>query len=429
MDVHGRPPYNNPSTSYLNEDVEFKQPYIDEENQEFKYPPPQRPGFYQSSSVLKTDTNLNDDEDVALTDSQQLARPTQRFDKEKRPWYLRYIPQSTACRLYLLTILIQTTVDIAMEADILVQFDDLPPETTQAQSDSQNNANNLKRLPVYLGIFAMAHVFQFILAIDAVVFRNTLQFIFLVIFNGLILIYSGIQISEVRSIFPKDQTGVFSKVPITTLTAIIPVVIAIAEVVYIALGWKIYTEFGWKVYKFLGADRRIKKMYATYQILECMLKFDVFFWLGFSVQFLGLVLDHSDFEFGLTIAALPLSMLLLLQGHLAARYENKWMMWSFLLGLIAGFAYFSYKLASTLIRQHEPTFRPVVKSLSIFTGISIVLLITTFAYAVLVMMNFDRGLKVQLDKSKHNKKRRNTVVNVNGGGYSISTHPHRMSIE
>ena len=63
-----------------------------------------------------------------------------------------------------------------------------------------------------------------------------------------------------------------------------------------------------------------------------------------TAKFLGLVLNHSDFEFGLTIAALPLSMLLLLEGHLAARYEHKWMMWSFLMGLVAGFAYFSYKV-------------------------------------------------------------------------------------
>lgn len=76
----------------------------------------------------------------------------------------------------------------------------------------------------------------------------------------------------------------FSKIPITVLTDIIPVVIGIAEVIYVGLGWKIYTEFGWKVYKLLGADRQIKKMYAQYQVFECLLKFDVFFWLGFSIQ-------------------------------------------------------------------------------------------------------------------------------------------------
>ncbi|KAF8528062.1 hypothetical protein BU17DRAFT_38740, partial [Hysterangium stoloniferum] len=333
----------------------------------------------------------------------------------------QYLPSSLACRLYLLAVLLQTAVDVAMEADILIQFDDLPPDATTTTPDANDN---LRRLPVYLGIFAMAHVFQFILAIDAVIFRNTLQFIFLVIFNALILIYAGIQISEVRSIFPPNQTGVFSKVPITVLTAIIPIVIGVAEIAYIGLGWKIYTEFGWKVYKLLGADRRIKKMYAQYQIFECMLKFDVFFWLGFSIQFIGLVLNHADFEFGLTIAALPLSMLLLIEGHLAAKHENKWMMWSFLVGLVAGFAYFTYKMATIIARRHESEFQPVYKSLGIFTAISMVLLITTFIWAVLVMLNFDRGLKQQ-----QKKKARRTVGPDGRTGYSMSGHPHRMSIE
>jgi len=60
------------------------------------------------------------------------------------------------------------------------------------------------------------------------------------------------------------------------------------------------------------------------------------------------VLSKADFEFGLTIAALPLSMLLLFEGHLAAKHENKWMMGSFLVGLVAGFAYFGYKVRSFL---------------------------------------------------------------------------------
>jgi len=104
---------------------------------------------------------------------------------------IQYLPSSLACRLYLLAVLIQTAVDVAIEADILIQFDDLSVQAKGAKAEE-----NVKRLPVYLGIFALAQyvinlfylsivnklpsVFQFILAIDAVVFRNTLQFIFLV---------------------------------------------------------------------------------------------------------------------------------------------------------------------------------------------------------------------------------------------------------
>lgn len=230
--------------------------------------------------------------------------------------FSKYLPNSMACRLYLLAVLIQTAIDVCLEADILIQFGDLP-----SKAATQDETENQRRLPVYLGIFAFA---QCVLSMIILYFRlftfacwqhvsvysrywcgdipehSSIHFprvrsspYFIQwwlypyhssLFNGALLLYAGIQISEIRAIFPPNKTGVFSKIPITVLTDIIPVVIGIAEIVYIGLGWKIYTEFGWKVYKLLGADRQIKKMYAQYQVFECLLKFDVFFWLGFSIQ-------------------------------------------------------------------------------------------------------------------------------------------------
>jgi hypothetical protein len=168
------------------------------------------------------------------------------------------------------------------------------------------------------------------------------------VFNFLFLIYAIIQIGEIRSSLQPGQTGFLSNIPISALTTIIPCVISAAEIAYIALGWKIYREFGWKVYKFLGADRQIKKMYAYFQIFECLVKFDVFFWVAFSVQFIWLVLQKSDWEYYVTIAALPVSLLLLVEGNLAARHENKWMMLTFMSGCISALVYFVYKVCQVV---------------------------------------------------------------------------------
>jgi hypothetical protein len=135
-----------------------------------------------------------------------------------------------------------------------------------------------------------------------------------------------------------------STIPINVLTTAMPIVISVAEIAYIALGWKIYHEFGWKVYKFLGADRQVKKMYAIYQVYECLIKFDVFFWVGFSVQFIWLVLSDTQVEYYITCAAIPFSLVLLVEGQLAARYENKWMMATFMLGCVGAMVYFVYKV-------------------------------------------------------------------------------------
>ncbi|KAL1715505.1 hypothetical protein EV715DRAFT_256203 [Schizophyllum commune] len=335
--------------------------------------------------------------------------------KDTQPFWRKLIPESLACRLYLLTVLLETIVDLVIEGELYTRLD-----LTYSSSAAS------KKMPVYLSIFAMAHVFQFAMAIDAVYARNTLQFLFLTGFNLALLIYSVIQIAEIRqTILSSDDSDGLINVSVNVLTTIIPIVVAVAELAYILLGWKIYHEFGWKVYKFLGADRRIKKMYANFQIYECLVKFDVFFWAGFSVQFIWLVLSKDDWEYYVTCAALPLSVLLLVEGHLAARHENKWMMATFMSGCVGAMVYFVYKLTKVFMYMDDQ-FANIWKSLVIFSGGAIILLVFTFAMSIVVMQNFGRGLKDAL-------ARRNNTYHVRGvsksHGRAASLNPNRMSID
>lgn len=96
------------------------------------------------------------------------------------------LPDSMSCRLFVLVVVLETVADIAIEGDILLRFHQLGEE---GQVDA------IDRLQVYLSIFAFAQyaifylhsdsalilssVFQFLVALDAVRLRNTLQFLFL----------------------------------------------------------------------------------------------------------------------------------------------------------------------------------------------------------------------------------------------------------
>jgi hypothetical protein len=265
------------------------------------------------------------------------------------------------------------------------------------------------------------------MAVDAVRARNTLQFICLTIFNAVFLSYAVIQIGEIRqNLSPAAQMKGISRIPVDVLTTILPVVISVAEIAYIALGWKIYREFGWKVYKFLGADRRIKKMYATYQIFVCIVKFDVFFWVGFSVQFIWLVLQKNDWEYYVTCAALPLSLLLLIEGHLAARHENKWMMATFMSGCVGAMVYFIYKLIKVIANRDNPQFHLIFKSLTIFSVIAIAFLVVTFIFAIIVLRNFGRGLKESFSKKPSPHQR---YPSQNPHHRTASATANRMSID
>jgi hypothetical protein len=411
---------------YPAHDTPYYTPHPDDDNQ---HPYLARTRTAPYPMLHKDPSFLSEISEHTATDRESdmpLAIPHGKPEEEQRGFWRNLLPSSMACRLYLLVVLLETIVDVAIEADIDFLLHHIPPNT---DSDLKYS-----RLPVYLGVFTFAHLFQLGMALDAVHARNTLQFLFLTIFNFLLMVYAIIQKTELLESVPKGQTGV-THIPVDVLTTIIAVVIAVAEILFIGLGWKIYTEFGWQVYKRLGADRSVKKMYMHFQIFVCLVKFDVFFWIGFSVQWIFLVLKQNTApaEYYITIAALPVSLLLLVVGHMAAKHERTWLMSIFMSGCVAACVYFVYKLYKILRFKDDAGLRPVFKTLTVFSSLAVVLLLITFVWSCIVMSNFDKGLKTRV--AKHEKGAasvhlsRNPTVRPSHFEMGASTHERRLSID
>ncbi|KZP32210.1 hypothetical protein FIBSPDRAFT_916440 [Athelia psychrophila] len=381
-----------------------------------------QPPYMSKQSYSSEMTGKDSEEHYMPSSTPRILPMKEEKVADTRTVWQKVLPESMACRLYVCTIVVQTIVDMTIEADLFIRFQEVSKDNPPA-SEGNPPASETQKMAVYVGIFALAHAFQFAMAVDAVYARNTLQFMALAIFNALFLLYAVIQITEIKAIGADLKTGI-SHIPVGTLTTIIPIVIAVAELIYIGLAWKIYHEFGWKVYKFLGADRRIKQMFGYYQVFQCLVKFDVFFWIGFSVQFIWIVLEPGDWEYYVTCAALPLSIVLLVEGHLAARHENKWMMITFMTGCTSGLVYFVYKLVKVWSGR-TGKYQLVWKSLSTFSVISIMLLLTTFIFACIVMHNFGRGLKTTMAKKSEHTRWGSQHLHHR----AMSANPNRMSIE
>ncbi|EJU00976.1 hypothetical protein DACRYDRAFT_108312 [Dacryopinax primogenitus] len=371
----------------------------------------------KTSSIDVSDI-IDSYDDYGSAESQDRKAPiVDSASPPSRSVWRSFIPSSLSCRLYLLVALLEAFVDVAIEVELFLRV-------RSASNNSGQPDVDYGRLPIYIFLFGLAHGYQFILAVDAVRSRNMLQIVFLAIFNGVFIAYAVLQISEVQGALPAGTPGIIS-IPINVVLILPPIVISVAEVAYLLLSWKIHTEFGWQNYKLLGADRRIKKMFLHYQVFECLLKFDVYFWIAFSVQFIFLSLDHTSIEYPLTIAALPVSLLLLLEGHLGARFENKWLMTSSMVGTLAACVYFAYKLVRILMERTDTSFMYVWKSLVGFSSACIGLIILTFIMACIVFFNFGKGLKQHLSKTKRTLN--STPAGVNGN--SAFRNPNRMSLE
>ncbi|GJJ68181.1 hypothetical protein EMPS_00527 [Entomortierella parvispora] len=287
-------------------------------------------------------------------------------------------------------------------------------------------------LSVYHVLFIVAQIFQLILLCDAMWNKNTIQIIAIVVFNCAMVGYAGVQVKQASDILVKT-TG--DSIPNTILNlfelpanptpyhASKPYEIAvIALMVFFASGfafiaYKLYKEFGWTIYKKIGADLAMRDMYKVYQIFIMILKFDVFFQLGFSAQFLYVVVLQSEpeklgksdsYSPSLTpeearnilivhlILSTGASIVLPILAWWGLKRESKWSISFFIAGGLAAMVYDIMKL--TQVYTDPTRFSGASKFLTFFLIVNLILGLVTLYLAWVCMRNFNNGLSAHIGK-------------------------------
>ena len=107
------------------------------------------------------------------------------------------------------------------------------------------------------------------------------------------------------------------------------------------------------------------------------MKFDFFFFVGFTVQFIvivasttgfvsGTTIGGKDYEFYVTIAALPITIAFLFTAAWFTRREKRGVMWAIVVIFFAALAYFIFKLVRMWTPLYEATYKPARRSLTTF---------------------------------------------------------------
>lgn len=264
-----------------------------------------------------------------------------------------------------------------------------------------------KTLPCYLALFALAECFQVFMAFDALRMRNVIQLFGILLFHLALLVSAAVQVNQTKTalVWFTGQRCVddFSFVncdgpgtlyhQMRPFLIVVPCVIGASWLVLVYLFKRLYEEFGWAIFHIVGANPKMKTMYQYYQIMICLLKFDFFFFTGVTMQLLILVLKSQSAEFGLTIAAIPIVLILLILCGLAVQREIKPIMAISLVMMLASLTYFIYKLVRFYQPQGQLLYSTTRASLTIFTIIAFILLFATFGVGVRCFSDFDRGLQ------------------------------------
>ncbi|KAJ2452884.1 hypothetical protein EV183_002621 [Coemansia sp. RSA 2336] len=255
-----------------------------------------------------------------------------------------------------------------------------------------------KCVAIYFMLLVIASLYGLFLVVGGILNGDTIQIIGFCVFNLFAMSLAIFRLFQVRTwLLNEVVVGdlVYDMVKQEMIASI--AIIGGVTVAFGVLTYFVYHSFGWEIYKRVGADMKIRRMYINYRLLVLLLKMDFFVFVGFAVSYIILILKSSDPEFAITIALVPLTLLVLSLAFWGLQRESVWMMWTVVVLLCASSAYFVFKCARMYDPKQEAKYATQKPMMTYYTVVSLVVVACTLHQAATCLANFGCGLKERIE--------------------------------
>lgn len=267
--------------------------------------------------------------------------------------------------------------------------------------DNFYEENHYLEMSIFLSLFIFAGFYQIAVMAMALQGENILLLASLCLFYACMLIYSGIQYHEVSSRIDLRSVTSWEKAAKATNIAAIAVLGLTLVIQSCIVFFLLRKSLKWFNFKKTGASFEIKRLYSVFQLHRCLLVFDFFFFLGFTVQFIVIMISNKkSIEFILTCCILPLSILVLIASDIAVCRELMWLSIVTMLFFTAACTYVLFKMIRLFTKYTSAydvalipgDYFPGRTSLMCFGCITLVILFATIIMGGIAIHGYNRGL-------------------------------------
>ncbi|KAJ3108982.1 hypothetical protein HDU97_009715 [Phlyctochytrium planicorne] len=363
----------------------------------------------------------------------------QRLDTVLMVWAsICQVPKDNWAKFALFWSLGQFIIVTAFQAIVLSkhvsEFNDIKDIQATAVKGSksfdyiQTLLDQSRAITVYEGLFLAAQLFQLYLAFDAIISSSKIQLLSQTLFNLSIVGDSVLQFIQSKNLnnFPdsteSDRQLFLNANYVNHRGNVVELIVILLSVLFFAvwcfLSSRLYNIFGWSIFKELGADVGVRQRLKVYHIYVMLLKLDIFFFLGFILQYSILVYWANDNRsanfYAYTFGGPVLAVILLFIAYFSVVRESNVMMTINLVCLSGAVGFLISRMVDIWTTTDNKKYASSKTSLSVFTLLTLALSICTFVVAILNFRNFGKGLMTALSRTKNGSRGQLEMDNMGG---------------